>query len=37
MTLLQIDWVVFIEKLILIIAVVSGSLVIANVFNLHGT
>src|SRR6187401_1757005 len=29
MTLLQIDWVVFIEKLVLIIAVVSGSLVIA--------
>lgn len=29
MMLLQIDWVVFIEKLVLIIAVVSGSLVIA--------
>lgn len=29
MVLLQIDWAVFIEKLILIIAVVSGSLVIA--------
>ena len=29
MTLLQIDWAVFIEKLVLIISVVSGSLVIA--------
>src|SRR5437762_11302051 len=29
MMLLQIDWIVFIEKLVLIIAVVSGSLVIA--------